>query len=302
MALASETAHLSQIFDFDDLPALPIVMTTLMSVDPDSGENHFADILSLAHAEPCLALRILDRAARGSELSDKTSLSRALTRIGVAGIHSIVTAQSAARVFLPTKLPEKVLWLHSIQTAVGCAEIATLLPQLRLDPERAFLAGLLHDIGRIVQYELSSEAPSEVDATGFSSPAELLEAEKRIFGCSHVDIAVDTGILARLPHYLSTTIRYHHDPPGQRQALSRDVNHFIDCVQLADMLSVRILRRGRSGAEHTPLPADKLAGASTCLKTLHADPKAYNRVVERMCSEGNRYYEMLQLGKSPIEV
>lgn len=76
-------------------------------------------------------------------------MKRALTRVGVAALKRLVIEQSSAHVFVPTTPAEAGQWLHFIQVAIACEQLAQNFKALGIDRNKAYLAGLLHDVGRL---------------------------------------------------------------------------------------------------------------------------------------------------------
>jgi putative nucleotidyltransferase with HDIG domain len=144
------------------------------------------------------------------------------------------------RVFVPTTHSQVRLWDHSIFVAVATQQVAELIPDLKLDPGVAYLAGLLHDVGRFVMFEHAPAELLKVDESNWQSPDELLEADVDIFTYTHCE----PGYLAcrrwRLPDEICHLVRAHHSVlPRRIEPSSRDALVF--CIQIADRVSMSVL-------------------------------------------------------------
>jgi len=132
------------------LPSLPDIIFLIQEAIDDSnkGVNHVARIIQL---DPTLSARLLTIANsplyRGNlQLLD---LKQAIQRLGLTVTRNIVTSLIMHNMFTVSsaKLHNKIkaLWQHSCRVAAISQVIASLTPKVQ--PDRAMLAGLLHDIG-----------------------------------------------------------------------------------------------------------------------------------------------------------
>jgi putative nucleotidyltransferase with HDIG domain len=221
---------------------LPAVVVRIASLDPLA--DGFPDqIESLAQCDPPFATRLLQAAnnSYSGAVSPILTLPAAISRVGARTLAEMVTCHSVARVFVVTKRGQLNLWAHSIQVAVGARKIAQLNPELGVEPEQAYLAGLLHDIGRFVMFEHSPEELGQVDET-WSNVSEMVEAELAICGYDHAEL----GWLAcgkwAFPEKVSTLIRDHHVYESARTTQwPPEMVQLVHLVQQADMLSVAMI-------------------------------------------------------------
>ena len=144
--------------ELEELPLLPTVIVRLLALDA-THENYFDKVLELSQEDPTFALRVmqLSNSAVSSPSSPITTLQDAVVRLGVNSVASLVTSMSAIRVFVPKKQGEKNLWVHSIQVAVCSRIIARIATDLKVNPEQAYICGLMHDIGRFVLFDKASD-------------------------------------------------------------------------------------------------------------------------------------------------
>jgi len=101
------------------------------------------------------------------------------------------------------------LWEHSL----GCALLGRELAR-RIDfpdPERAYLGGLLHDLGEIINLVAFPEESSACLARAAAEQKALREVETHSMGFTHCDSGSVVAEMWRLPYHLSEVIRYHHD-------------------------------------------------------------------------------------------
>jgi len=200
-----------QLTTLASLPQVCFRLNDLMD-DPRCSTNDFATVLS---SDPGLAARVL-KVANSSFYGYRAtidSLPRAVMVIGMHGLRDIVWATSCVSTFasLPPRLVDMgSFWRHSVYTAL----VARLLgAKCRVqNKERLFLAGLLHDLGRLALYHVMPEEMAAVigSATVVNEPAFL--RERRILGFDHA--AVGAELLAEwgLPKSIVEAVGFHHEP------------------------------------------------------------------------------------------
>jgi putative nucleotidyltransferase with HDIG domain len=137
---------------------------------------------------------------------------------------------------------------------VACGAAARVLAVLRREanPERYFVAGLLHDLGRLVIYEQHPDWAHTALALAEQHPLPLYQVERVAWGAEHA--AVGQALLRRwrLPESLVEAVAHHHEPSrSQRFPLEAAVVHVADIV-------AHVLGFGPSGSPYVP-PMDPLA-------------------------------------------
>ena len=170
------------------------------------------------------------------------SIPRAIAIIGSNELTSLALAVSTMKVFknVPKEYVDmKSFWRHSI----ACGVFSRLLAYNKRfrSEERFFLAGLLHDLGRILLY---TKAPNEMTYALELSLFEhipLWRAEKRVFGFDHTAVGKTLMEEWRIPRGISLLCDYHHNP------VSEEAPEEAVFVHLADFLA-NSLRIGTSGS------------------------------------------------------
>jgi len=228
----------------DQLPLLPGVVMELLKYDVED-ETFYDTLYSLAMSDPPLATFILGYANSASSSPNQSinSLRAALTRVGSHTIVEMITALSVAKVFVPTKAEHRALWQHSIETACIASFICRTSTEIKVEPETAHLAGLLHDIGRFVLFQLAPDALNETDAQGWGTPIELVDVEKAVVGFSHADVGFLACKRLNLPPMICNMVRYHHNYKvfnhPKAPLLFRQL---VLVIQFADFVSVLVER------------------------------------------------------------
>ncbi len=127
-------------------------------------------------------------------------------------------------------LPWKDLWAHSIASAMLTREILRATP-LAIDDETDYLAGLLHNVGKIVMAYAFADELEEVVRTPHPTTAEVCAHERRLIGWDHAKIGAYYLERHKLSAEIVCAVRYHNTPA---QAPHHQL--FAAAVQVADHL------------------------------------------------------------------
>ena len=137
----------------DRLPVLPTVVARLMVLDRED-DSFFDEVLELLEADPPFAARILTaaNAAASSPRDPVASIRAALVRLGSQGAARAIMDAGVSKVFIPRSDWEKSLWLHALHIGGAMRAMANEDSTGIVDPDVAYMAGLLHDVGRLVMF------------------------------------------------------------------------------------------------------------------------------------------------------
>ena len=248
-----EMEALDQLFGHGvkDLPSMPQVVHHVIerTRDPNCSVRELAEVVSRDQGLVSRILRLVNSAFYGFSRRIST-ISLALTILGMRNVRNLVINVGLAGFFRggsPESRETRVrLWEHSVETAVGAMTLARIRGMG--EPDEAFTAGLLHDIGRITldyyHHDLTSRIETLCDEEGLSP----LEAEVRVAGVDHGTIGAWVASQWNLPGQLCDAIRFHHDPA--RCALeSPDSLQLTYLVGAAEALS-ELQHRVDDGAGH----------------------------------------------------
>jgi HD-like signal output (HDOD) protein/CheY-like chemotaxis protein len=200
----------------DRLPSMPSLYVQIVDKlkDPDVGVEEIGGIVALDLAMTAKILKLVNSAffGLGRQIS---SPAEAVCYLGIETIKALVLSIHAFSQFTTAKLGTfslDSLWAHSQNTAGLAKEITRIEDADRRLQDDAFVAGLLHDTGKLV---LASNFPSEYDQvlrTGRAGRLALLAAEEHTFGANHADIGGYLLGLWGLPVPVVEAIALHHQP------------------------------------------------------------------------------------------
>lgn len=199
------------VINLISLPEICIRVNTALE-DPNHTSKNIGEIISHDPALTTRILRIVNSAYYN--FPNKIDLvSRAISIIGEDDLRGLVLATSALEVFdrIPNQLVNiELFWQHSVFTGI----VARLLSKQCniLHGERLFIAGLLHDIGKLVLYYKEPEISQNVLLKAADTSGLVHEAEQELLGFTHADVGATLIEAWQLPDSLHHVILNHHSP------------------------------------------------------------------------------------------
>ncbi len=188
------------------------------------------DIAGFVSKDPMLTahlLKVVNSPAFGF-MGRVTSITHALLLLGLNAVKGLLLG---VEIMGLTKGMQQ-LWRHSVATAVMAQTIAQKA-ELR-GTEELFVAGLLHDIGKVFLNLESRDDYRRALTAADAGGASLIEVEQEMFGISHAEIA---GVVLQRWHLsprLVEPIRFHHEPSlAKKQTAETAVVHFADILARA---------------------------------------------------------------------
>ncbi len=201
------------IMTIRDLPAMPHVAAKVLelSSDPDTSAARLQQVIADDQSMTARILKIANSAMYACSRRVKT-LSEAIVMLGFNSIRSLVVTSAARNLYSTGAarmgLKERLLWEHSIGTAFACRLLTERKhPALR---EEAFLAGLMHDIGKLV---LNLQVPAEFDEIVqivYNENREFHETEQELLGFDHARVGALLVNKWKLSPLLEDVIGHHH--------------------------------------------------------------------------------------------
>jgi putative nucleotidyltransferase with HDIG domain len=196
------------------LPSLPTLYYELTKA-VDDPKASIAMIGTVVRKDQSLASRLLKLAnsAYYSFPSQVETIEEALQLIGLREMRDLALATCVIGTF--KNLPEHLInvsdfWKHSI----ACGVTSSLLAEHRHDPspERFFVGGLLHDIGRLIMYLTVPKESEIILAKYISDKAPCCRVESQILGFDHADLGAELLSMWKIPVALVEMVRRHHNP------------------------------------------------------------------------------------------
>lgn len=235
---ANLTGLVDDIATTCDLPPLPAAAARALTLarDPDSSSESLARVVS---TDPALAARVLamSRSVTYLRRQPPRTLQEAIATVGLRALRRILIAASARAAYRADDQVAQSLWAHSLAAGLAAEELSKAMGGSASAGD-AFIAGLLHDIGKLV---LHLSNPAAFATLGVFDE----EAERRLFGTTHDEIGGRLAEKWGLEPDIVAGILGHHDPAGSPLAV---------CVGRADQLAMEI-GYGSLAHQFCPLPA-----------------------------------------------
>jgi len=212
------------------LPEIFIRVNQVMS-DPNHDAKQLGDVISHDPSLTARILRIVNSAFYGLRVKIEL-VSRAVSVIGEEDLRNLVLATSAVETFkrIPNELVDiDLFWRHSIHTGI----VAKLLSRHCniLHGERLFVAGLLHDIGKLIMYHQEPDLSQDILMEANDTDGVIFRAEEEILGFNHADVGGALISAWKLADTLKDTISYHHAPLlARKYPVETAIVHISNCI------------------------------------------------------------------------
>jgi len=229
------------------LPTLPVVVTQVMRMVEDSATTA-ADINRIISNDPSLSskiLKLVNSAFYGFPRRIST-VTQAIVILGFNTVKSLALSASVFDVFKGkgSSFDRTAFWQHSIAVGV-CSQIISKKVHYS-KPEESFIAGILHDIGKIALDQYAHEDFEEVLKTAESTNCSVIEAERKVLGATHAQVGRWMALKWNFPDNLLEPIAFHHSPQSAKTS-----PELASMVHLSDIL-VKTMGIGSGGDNTVP--------------------------------------------------
>ena len=197
--------------DVSDLPDIPGIVSQVISLleNPDSDPDKIADLILSDQVLAARVIRVVNSPLfRG--VSEINSVKRALMHIGFKAIREMILTKYFVDAFKAREQPFdiKTFWLHSFNVGAVSRRIAGMVGYR--DLEKAYLSGIIHDIGKVFMGHYLRKEYGEMLAGIEGTKYRAYEAELEFFGTSHSEVGLCLAQRWNFPPDYCDTISYHH--------------------------------------------------------------------------------------------
>jgi HD-like signal output (HDOD) protein len=196
--------------------------------DPEAGPADFEKLLSRDPGLVANMLRLANSPVYGFA-HERETVRDAIIGMGLRGLRGMLLGSTLNRFFGPQfscyGKDSKTLWRHAMAVGTGAKLLAKRLPKKPDDPEELFVAGLLHDLGKLLVAPFLTKM--DQDMTKCTEPAHLVE--ERLLGICHQEaggLVADKWNLKPMVRSVITKHHYKGCPEAHR--------HAVAVVRLAD--------------------------------------------------------------------
>jgi HD-like signal output (HDOD) protein len=220
------------------IATLPQVTVQIIKTveDPRSTASQLHKIVSHDPALVTRILKVVNSAFYGLP-GQIASVERAIIVLGLNGVKNIAVAASLGQLFRGGMLCEgisaKDLWTHCVAVAVASRDLAR---NLKIgNPDEAFLAGLIHDVGILVSLQLSPEKLRQVCEQTRNGGGSFCELEQKLIGWDHQQLGMGLAEQWKFPRGCQLVAGFHHNP----HLCPEPQDRLVTIVHVADNLCCR---------------------------------------------------------------
>lgn len=278
----------------DHLPTMPAVVNRLLAATT-SGSSNVRDVVEIIEVDPALTalvLRMVSRSDVGVR-TDGITVQRAVSALGFAAVRNAVLAVKVFECFFDPKAePEiadhcRAVWMHMV--AVGCTcELLCKESRQRDRAPDAFVAGLLHDVGKVALLACMPKAYARVVRTAEERGICICDAEIEAFGMDHTVAGKHLTSSWGLPRAVVECSWLHHQAPEGLPSTVSD-KFLVGLVHASDEL-VRLRGLGYSGftsrTSFSARTAESRLDDALVAKVMKALPARIDPIVEMFDMSG----------------
>lgn len=231
---------INKVLNLEDkkLPSFPQVAAKLLEAFRDDTAS-LEDLSRIVETDPGLSVRMLEivnSAAYG--LGRKiTALSEAMAYLGLNEVKKLAVEMTVFDKLFKSRQSSEfdrlLFWRHCLSVAVLSSKIANKIGYP--EPEEAYIAGLLHDVGKVFLDIRGRKNYSEFILQLTTATDQVIENEREFIGLGHDDIGAYLCNLWKLPEKLTQVVKYHHQS-FSGIGLSKEDQQLISIVSLANFL------------------------------------------------------------------
>ncbi len=213
------------------------------------------DLVGVIEKDPVMTMKVLKviNSAYYNLPNKMTSVNQSVVYLGLNTVKNLALAFAAVGI-LPRMnaagFDIQRYLLHSLTTAAIARQLCGLYAKAEADPGDCYIAGLLHDFGKVVFAQFLAAEFRDALAMTIERGISLHAAEREIIGVDHGLIGAKLAERWQFPAHLIEVIAQHHNPAHEPDAM-------MDCLRVADQIS----RRGELGNAGNPWLDDEPCAA-----------------------------------------
>ncbi len=197
----------------DDLPTIPVVATQVIKMldDPNVSVEEIADLMLTDQVMTARVMKLINSPVY-KPVNEITSLRRALVYLGLRHIRELALTTSVISAFDSDSgaIELNAFWEHSFGVGMISKIIAKKVGYE--DLEKAYIAGLLHDLGEVFLSNYLREPFQEMLDKIKNHPIKLVDAEAEMLGTTHCEIGLSLARKWNFPEVYCEVISCHHNP------------------------------------------------------------------------------------------
>jgi putative nucleotidyltransferase with HDIG domain len=197
----------------DSLPALPTLYMELVEAlnRPHAGVNEIAGIISQDIGMSAKVLQLVNSTMFGIS-RHVTTLQTAVTLLGVNFISSLVLTAEVFRAYEHRSEEARRCMAALQRHSLLVADIAASIASDGRQAESAYIAGMLHDVGRLAMMDGLPKEFEEICVVARERGMPLHDVEQEMLGVTHPQVGAYLLRLWHLPEAVVEAVAFHHRP------------------------------------------------------------------------------------------
>ncbi len=229
----------------DKMPTLSPVVHKIIEVanDRTSSAQDITEVIQLDPILTAKVIKMVNSAYFGLPQHVK-SLKQAVVMLGINTVKNVALSSSflgSVKLDKTAILSGEDFWQHSLGVAVASKMIAKKLGVEQDNLEEYFIAGIIHDIGKVLINNFFADEMNEIVEISSQKKESIISIEKKVLKLSHEEIGIAIGKKWKFENALLFATGKHHQPALQGSAA---IFSMVVCV--ADTF-VKIMKIGFSG-------------------------------------------------------
>lgn len=230
------------------LPPLPAVALQIVKVanDPTTAAEDLSRIMTVDQSLSAKILRMVNSSYYGVK-NKISSVKQAVVILGFESVRSLALSTAIMEKFSAegggTSSARTEFWKHSLGVAMTGRVLARYLRKSTDEQEQYYMAGLLHDIGKVILDQYFNDNFQAILQRVRETDQSFYDSERQLQDISHDEIGSFLATQWKLPAEITAAIRYHHEPMAAPAAHS-----IVDATHFANVLT-KIKGLGSGGDE-----------------------------------------------------
>ena len=264
---------MTRIGDIATLPEVTVKIINLVE-DPRSTARDLHDVIKTDPALSARLLKVVNSAFYGLP-GQVATVDRAIVLLGLSTVKNIAIAASIGRLFTGARLSESYtardVWRHSVGVAVLSRQLYKHVFPGQPDADEAFLAGLIHDLGLLVERQAFPDELVQVVDRATTAGGSFCDIEEEILGANHQQFGSALAGKWKFPPRLRTILGYHHGV----DVLAPEHRPMTNLIHVADIA----VAQAEIGF---PLTADRSVAVEELLPSLNISAELFAEIREAL--------------------